>query len=460
MNNPTFPDSEISEDVVEPDTGSNSDHTASIFADHDAMPVTSEPEAYRASEAEHDAMANVRPIPRISLQAFCQTGEFAGMLEAGASDRRMAKAHVRVNMGGIAAAIDFYSQAPTPNLLLLESTGTPAEIIDQLDQLSGHCDAGTKVIVVGHVNDVKLYRDLIARGVSEYMVAPVALPAMLSEVSDLFVNPESEPLGRFVAFMGAKGGVGSSTIAHNVAWHMSLKNESDVVLADLDVAFGTANIDFDQDPAQTIADVIFSPDRLDETYLDRILTKCSEHLSLLAAPSTLENVCDFDANTFEALFDLLQAGVPNVAIDMPHTWTDWSQAVLNRADQVVITATPDLACLRNTKLLLDKLRQERPHDEPPLLVLNQVNVPKRPEISVSDFCEPLELEASAVIPFAPDVFGTAANNGQMVSEFEPKSPAVPMFDALAARVTGSKMAQPEKKKSAFAPLLSKLRLGA
>ncbi|MEM1364136.1 MAG: CpaE family protein [Pseudomonadota bacterium] len=405
------------------------------------------------------AMETVRPIPRISLQAFCATERFASVLEQGANDRRMSKAHVKVHMGSIPAATQFYSQAPTPNLLVLESKEAPEIIIAQLDELSTHCDPGTKVVVVGHTNDVTLYRELIQRGVSEYMVAPVELPAMLHEISTLFVDPEAEPLGKFVAFVGAKGGVGSSTIAHNCAWHMSNQNESDVVLADLDIAFGTANIDFDQEPAQTIADVIFSPERLDETYLDRILAKCSEHLSLLAAPATLDRTCDFEELTFDALFDLLQAGVPNVVLDLPNTWTSWSQHVLTRADHVVITATPDLAGLRNTKLLMDKLAQLRPNDDKPHLVLNQVGVPKRPEISVADFCAPLGIEAASVLPFAPELFGTAANNGQMIGEFEPKHDAVQVLDALAATVTGRKQLVVSKPRGGLGPILSKLGLG-
>ena len=403
---------------------------------------------------------NIRPIPRISVQAFCETQGLTEVMEMGALDRRMDKAHVKVHSGGIPAATQFYAQAPTPNLLILESIGSGEQIIEQLDMLSGHCDPGTKVIVIGHENDVQLYRELITRGVSEYMIAPVSLSAILAEISAIFVDPDAEPLGRFVAFIGAKGGVGSSTVAHNISWAMSTEIETDVVLADMDVAFGTANIDFDQDPSQHIGDVIFSPDRLDETYLERVLTKCSDHLSLLAAPSTLDNTCDFGEATFDGLFDLLQKGVPYITLDMPHTWTAWTRRVLNRADDIVITATPDLACLRNTKLLLDKLSDLRPNDRSPFLVLNQVGMPKRPEISVAEFTGPLGLEPAAVLPFNPEVFGTASNNGQMIAEFSAKHESVAEFANLAGVLTGRKTLQRNGSSSGLAPLLAKLGLGA
>ena len=146
-------------------------------------------------------------------------------------------------------------------------------------------------------------------------------------------------------------------------WAISSGFESDVILTDLDLAFGTANIDFDQDPAQGVAEAVFSADRIDETFLDRLLAKCSDHLSLLAAPSTLDREYDFDANDFEQLLDVAQRGTPNVIVDLPHAWTGWVKQVLASADKVVITATPDLASLRNTKNLVDTLAELRPNDE-------------------------------------------------------------------------------------------------
>ncbi len=120
------------------------------------------------------------------------------------------------------------------------------------------------------------------------MVAPVGIADILTAVSAIFVDPEAEPLGRSLAFIGAKGGCGSSVIAHNCAWGISNLFSTETILADLDLPYGTANIDFDQDPPQGIAEAVFAPERLDEVFLDRLLTKCSEHLSLLAAPSMLD----------------------------------------------------------------------------------------------------------------------------------------------------------------------------
>src|SRR6185437_10311069 len=247
---------------------------------------------------------------------------------------------LKVHMGGIATEVEFYQTAPTPNLIILESRNEPKALLEALRELSEVCDPSTKVVIIGHYNDVGLYRELIRSGISEYVVAPISMVDVISVISSIFVDPEGDPIGRSIAFVGAKGGVGSSTIAHNVAWSMSALFSSEVMVADLDLAFGTANINFDQDPAQGIAEAVFSPERIDDVYLDRLLAQCAERLSLLAAPSTLDRVYDFDAEAFTQIIDTAQRNAPLVVLDVPHIWSGWSRNTLMMADEVVITATP------------------------------------------------------------------------------------------------------------------------
>ncbi len=410
-----------------------------------------------ASESEISAMAELRPVPRISIQAFCESEAVAAAIERAGGDRRMAKTHLKVHMGGIATAVEFYQSAQTPNLIIVESREEPKQLITTLTQLAEVCDPTSKVVVIGHYNDVWLYRELIRFGISEYVVAPVAMADVLAVISSIFVDPGAEPLGRSIAFVGAKGGVGSSTLAHNVAWAMSSLFASEVVVADLDLAFGTANINFDQDPAQGIAEAVFSPERIDEVYLDRLLAQCAERLSLLAAPSMLDRTYDFDADAFSQIIDVAQRTAPYLVLDVPHIWSGWSRTVLTQADDVVITATPELANLRNTKNLVDMLRKLRPNDGPPRLIINQAGVPKRPEISAADFAEPLGIEPMAVVPFEAGLFGNAANNGRMLGETDAQSPVVKIIDEIAHVLTGRAEIK-AKKKPALSDLIARLKL--
>ena len=420
--------------------------------------ATSREIAMIGDDAREDVRADrARPIPRISIQAFCENQATAECVQVAADDRRLAKAHVSVHMGGIEAAVAHYQESPTPNLIVIESSLRSHELLGQLDRLAESCDAGTKVVVVGVANDVLLYRELLKRGVAEYLIAPVSPMQMMESISNLYNDPNADPVGHVLAFIGAKGGIGSSTVCHNVSWCMSELLKASVVIADLDLAFGTAGLDFNQDPVQGIAEALGSPERLDEVLLDRLLTKCSEHLSIFAAPGMLDRDYDLTADSCDIVLDVVRQNVPYVTVDLPHVWTSWSKRILTQADEIIVTATPDLASLRNTKNLVDLLKQVRQNDRLPHLVINMQGVPKRPEIPLKDFEVALELKACAVIEFDAETFGQAANNGQMVEEMSPKAKAVQNFRDIAMTITGRREPKVEKK-SALAPILERFKI--
>ncbi|HXW40728.1 MAG TPA: AAA family ATPase [Xanthobacteraceae bacterium] len=398
---------------------------------------------------------HIAPAPRVSVQAFCESVDTAAAIQAAGEDRRLAKAHLRIQMGGLTAAVEAYQNAPTPNVIILESEHRGEEILTGLDQLANYCDAGTRVVVIGRMNDVTLYRELVRRGVSDYLISPVGVLQVVRAVCGLFSAPDAKPVGRIVAVVGAKGGVGASTIAHNVAFSVARDLMLDSVVTDLDLAFGTAGLDFNQDPPQGIAEAVFSPDRIDTAFVDRLLAKCTDHLNLLAAPATLERVYDFGADAFEAIFDSLRATVPCVVLDVPHQWTGWTKQTLVGADDVLIVAAPDLANLRNAKNIYDFLKTARPNDRHPRYCINQVGVPKRPEIKAADFAKALDDEPIAMIPFEPQLFGAAANNGQMIAEISSGHRTAETFRQLAQQLTGR--AEPKKQRAGLlSPLIEKL----
>ena len=398
---------------------------------------------------------HIAPAPRVSVQAFCETVETAAAVQSAGEDRRLGKAHLKIQMGGMPAAVEAYRSAPTPNVIVLECDGR-GDVLAGLDQLAGVCDAGTRVVVIGRINDVSFYRELIRRGVSDYVIAPVNALDVVRSICNLFAAPEAKAVGRIIAVVGAKGGVGASTIAHNVAWAVARDLAMDSVVADLDLAFGTAGLDYNQDPAQGIADAVFSPDRVDTAFIDRLLSKCTDHLSLLAAPATLDRVYDFGADAFDAIFDTLRSSMPCIVLDVPHQWSGWTRRALIGADDILIVAAPDLANLRNTKNIVDLLKAQRPNDRTPLYCLNQVGVPKRPEINAAEFAKAIESKPIVTIPFDPQIFGAAANNGQMIAEISANHRTSEMFLQIAQRLTGRSEAK-KPKGSLLAPLIEKLR---
>ncbi len=382
------------------------------------------------------ADSHIAPAPRVSVQAFCETVETAAAVQAASEDRRLGKAHVKIQMGSASAAVDAYRNSPTPNVIILESERRANDILDGLDKLAEVCDAGTRVIVIGRINDVMLYRELTRRGVSDYLIAPVGTLDIVRAICGLFSTPDAKPIGRIIAVVAAKGGVGASTVAHKIAWAIARDFALDSVVTDLDLAFGTAGLNYNQDPPQGVADAVFSPDRIDTAFIDRLLSKCTDHLSLLAAPATLERVYDFSADAFDAILDVLRGSIPCVVLDVPHIWSGWTKQLLVSADDILVVAGPDLANLRNAKNIVDLLRTARPNDRRPLYCLNQVGVPKRPEITPADFAKALEDPPLAIIPFEPQLFGTAANNGQMIAEVAGSQKIADIFRQLAQVLTG------------------------
>jgi pilus assembly protein CpaE len=397
----------------------------------------------------------IAPAPRVSVQAFCETVETAAAVQSAGEDRRLGKAHLTVQMGGMAAAIESYHTVPTPNVIILETEGR-SDILAGLDQLATVCDPGTRVVVIGSANDVAPYRELVRRGVNDYVIGPVEPLDVVRSICSLFSASEAVAVGRMIAIVGAKGGVGASTIAHNVAWAIARDLALDSVVIDLDLAFGTAGLDYNQDPLQGIANAVFSPDRLDTAVMERLLSKCTDHLSLLAAPATLERVYDFGEQAFDSIFDTLRMTTPCIVLDVPHQWSAWTKRALVGADDILIVAEPDLANLRNAKNMLNILKAARPNDREPLYCLNQVGMPKRPEINASEFAKAIESQPIAAIPFDSRMFGTAANNGQMIAEIAAGHRSTKMLLQIARRLTGR--GETKKPRGSFlSPIIEKLR---
>nr|WP_070961511.1 AAA family ATPase [Hyphomonas sp. Mor2] len=391
-----------------------------------------------------------RAIPAISAIAFCETSRTTQLMEAVANDRRMTQANVSTMEGGLEAAIGYLAENTTPNLLVLESSAPNSTMIAQIDELASHCDEGVQVMVIGSTNDIGLYRQLMARGVSEYLVPPVAPVQIVRSISQLFADPDAPFVGKSISVIGAKGGVGASTISHNLAWALSESTHVNTALIDLDLSFGTTALDFNHENQQTVADALLAPERVDDAVVSKLLSKVTDRLSLFTAPATVSQIMDIPTHSYTTIVDTVRRVMPYVVLDLPHTWNEWTYQTLLGSDEVILVCQPDLASLRNGKNMIDELKAQRPNDAPPKLVLNMMGVPKRPEIPTKDFAAAIDVDPSIILPFDPQLFGTASNNGQMISETNAQADASVAIDQLASELTGREVAMQQKS------LLSKL----
>ncbi len=373
-------------------------------------------------------------IPAISINVFCERKETGSVVNTATHDWRMKRANVDIFMGGLTAAIDYYHGENTPNLVMIETGLTGKELFTQLEQLASVCDEGTQVVVIGAANDIRLFRQLMDKGVSDYLVPPFHPMTIIRSISDLYLSEDEPFIGRSVAVYGAKGGVGASTISHNLAWILAENMGYETALIDLDETWGTTGIDFAYDAAQGLEEALSQSDRLDAALIDKIMVRHTKKLSILPTAASLGNGSAFhDPIGFEKVIDSVRAISPFSLFDVPHIWSDWASTTLTAADEIVIVVTPDLACLRNAKNLIDFLKAKRPNDPDPLVVLNQMGRSKL-EIPLKDFGAAIGVEPCVSLAFDPDTFTEASNDGKMLTDLKSAAAHVSGLNYLATRL--------------------------
>lgn len=389
---------------------------------------------------------------RVTIDAFALTPETAEVLKELRDDRLLAKSRMEVLPGGLPGAIQAYRDKQSPQVVVVEEDDDDATLLERIDQLADLCEPGTRVIVIGRLNDIKLYRTLTARGVSEYLLAPVSRAQLMDALTGLFADPGASPRGKVIAVWGARGGAGASTLAQNLAWSLSTQLGEDVAYIDLDLAFGTSVLAFNLDAKQGVAELLAQPDRLDSVLLDRFLLAYDDHLKVLSSAGDIRNTPPISIEAVDRLLELASRMVPALVVDLPHVWADWSEHILAAADEVVLVARPELASLRDCKALLDVMAARRGEAAPIRLVVNGFDNAKKTQLTAKDFEETLGIKPALLVPFEPALFGEAGNNGQMLGEAAKSHKVVELIAGLALHLAGrgpARKAVVSKRKSLF-----------
>lgn len=376
-------------------------------------------------------------IPKLTLDAFAASPATQAALEQLPADRAFLRTTLAIQAGGIQAATAHYGHHRSPDILVVESDADADGLMAELEALAEMVEPGLKVIVIGRVNDIAIYRRLIGQGVADYLLAPVDSVTLAVSIKAQFRDPASAPRGRLIATVGVRGGVGASTIAHNLAWALADGAGQDVVLVDLDLAFGTAALAFNLEPRQSVAEALAQPERLDGVLLDRFMVERGEHLKVLSTAGMLRDFPAVGIEAVEKLVDLARLSAPYVVVDLPHLWTDWTTALLAQADEVLVVARPDLACLRDSRNLLDQLTSRRGGETGLRLVLNQRDAARKVQLTTADFQDTLKIKPTACLAYEPQAVGEAANAGQMIAECSGRNHRLSLaFAELANTVAG------------------------
>ena len=344
---------------------------------------------------------------RVRLMAFVANGESEASLQACLSQLSFPDATIKT--GGIARAIRHLGAERSPENIIVDISGTdmPASRVHDLAQL---CEPGVTVIAIGDRNDIGLYRDLVQAGVSEYVVKPIT-PQLLAKAlspqpTPVEGIPVSRKLGKMVAFVGARGGVGTTTLAINLAWYLADRQKRRVLLLDLDLQTGDCALALNVTPTPGLSDALANPLRIDSVFLERAMTTHSERLFVLSAEEPLRAEVNFPAEAVYTLIGVLRMQFHYIIVDVPRLPGAPYRRSLDMADIRVIVADQTLRSVRDAVRLQAALREgSAAHRN--LLVVNRNGEGGRYAMTLDEMAK-VDLHPKVVIPFRPKLFTAAA----------------------------------------------------
>ena len=323
-----------------------------------------------------------------------------------------------VSAGGVIEAVRILSAVPTPRLLVIDLSGS-SEPMEDAATLAEVCDQGTRLIALGGLNDVELFRGLMDLGVQDYLLKPVSPAALAAAIERAASKPdaaaeEAKP-GRLVCVIGARGGAGASSIAVNTAWIIAEEQGRRTALVDLDLYFGTLALSLDLEPGRGFREALENPSRIDGLFVERAMVRATEKLFVLAAEERLENPFAFDPAALDLLLAKLRRNFECVVVDLPRTAASSQGAVIGLADAVAVVSDPSLAGMRDALRLADFARTAAP-DALVEVVLNQLGGEKAGALSLNDFERCAGIKVGHAIPYARKEALKSAAAGQALAE--------------------------------------------
>jgi pilus assembly protein CpaE len=348
----------------------------------------------------------------------------------------------KVNKGGLRNAVQSLSVSASPQILFVDlaESGDPLNDINALAEV---CEPGTVVIASGQVNDVRLYRDLVASGIQDYLLKPLS-PDMLRDSfthaqamlnAPKLVDTSSERPHCSVAVIGSRGGVGASTIATSLAWLLSARESRSTALLDLDIHFGTGALALDIEPGRGLTDAIENPSRIDGLFIERAMVKASEKLAVLSAEAPINAPLLTDGAAFYQLQEEMRAAFECTVVDLPRGMLVQHPQLISDVQLAVVATELTLASARDTIRILSWLKSNAPQTQV-FVVANKVHAGSL-EISRKDFEGSIERKIDVLVPFDQKLAATAAKLGKTFAEAGKASKTTAPINDLARRLTGA-----------------------
>jgi len=361
----------------------------------------------------------------------------------------------KCNKGGLRNAIQSLSVSASPSILIvdLSESGDPLNDINALAEV---CEPGTVVIAIGQVNDVRLYRDLLASGIHDYLLKPLSagqLRDALTQAQAVFSSPKNadgEGAKRHIstAIVGTRGGVGASTLATSLAWLFSEEHKAPTALLDLDVHFGTGALALDLEPGRGLTDAIDNPSRIDGLFIERAMIRANDNLSILSAEAPINSPLMTDGAAFVQLEEEFRQAFEMTVVDLPRNMLINFPHVLADVNLIVLATEMTLASARDTIRIVSWLKTNAAHAHI-MVVANKVQGGVA-EISKADFEASIERKIDFSIPYDIKAAANAAKMGQTFVDANKSSKATAVIKQIGERVMGAaeedlELAEPAKK---------------
>jgi pilus assembly protein CpaE len=393
---------------------------------------------------------------RDAFNAFVCDDETADAVKVVAAE--LGWAVEKVNKGGLRNAVQTLSVSSSPMVLLvdLSESGDPLNDINALAEV---CEPGTIVIAVGTINDVKLYRDLVASGLQDYLLKPLSADAMretfmhaqvtLQGPKHVEIDASDRPRTT-IAVIGTRGGVGASTVASSLAWLSADSQGRSTALLDLDVQFGTGALSFDLEPGRGLTDALENPSRIDGLFIERAMVRVGDKLAVLSAEAPISQPLITDGSALFQLQEEMRNAFETVIVDLPRTVAVQHPHLLSDVNHVVVVTEQTLASTRDAIRLLGFLKANAPHARV-TMVANRVGTNPPPEVARKDFEASIERKIDIVIPLDVKQAVGAAKQGRALAAVA-NGKVGSALHALAVQLAGEIAAEVEAK-----TLMSKVR---
>ncbi len=340
----------------------------------------------------------------------------------------------RIFNGGIELALETLSDIRTPQLLVIDLSAT-VDPLDHIAELASVCDAGVRLVCLGTVNDVALYRTLLEMGVEDYLLKPIDPQTLAHALERANEVPEEKPQqeveaeGEVVSVIGALGGVGTTSVALNLAWQLSDDQHKKVALVDLDLHFGTVALSLDLEPGKGFREALESPSRIDSLFLDRAMVKVNENLSILASETDVGTLCQFDSDALDLLVERLRQKYDVIIIDVPRNLIPVCGDLLARLGKILMVTDLSLAGMRDT-LRLSRFAKNHMIDDDIIILANRSGENKERELAPKEFEKGIDGKLGSVIPFDPKSYAKAEMQGCALMKVAKKSKAATAMNGV------------------------------